>query len=182
MSNSLCLPFTREEVKSAMFSIDGNKAPGPDGFNINFFKYYWDMVGDNICDAMLDFLQNKKLVKEINTTSITLIPEGKSPESVTEFRPISCCNVIYKCISKILCERLKKVLPYFIAENQSAFVHSRCIVHNIMVCQDLVRHYNRAYTSPRCLIKLDLKKAYDTVEWGFLDEMIQALKFPNPFI
>ncbi|XP_021713507.1 uncharacterized protein LOC110681676 [Chenopodium quinoa] len=122
------------------------------------------------------------MLKEINSTSVTLVPKTKSPTSVTEFKPIACFNVLYKCISKVLCDRLKQMLPFLIAENQSAFVHSRYIVHNVMVCQDLVRHYGRSGACPSCLIKLDLKKAYDTVEWDFIEEMMQELNFPRHFV
>uniref|UniRef100_A0A803MS24 Reverse transcriptase domain-containing protein n=1 Tax=Chenopodium quinoa TaxID=63459 RepID=A0A803MS24_CHEQI len=165
-----------------MFNIDINKAPGPDGFGSSFYKESWGIVGEEVCDAVLDFLEHKKLLREINATSLTLVPKTKSPGSVTEFGPIACCNVIYKCISKVLCERLKKVLPAVIAENQSAFVHSRFIIHNIMVCQDLVRQCGRGDATASCLIKLDLKKAYDTVEWSFIKEMMVALQFPKKFI
>uniref|UniRef100_A0A803LM05 Reverse transcriptase domain-containing protein n=1 Tax=Chenopodium quinoa TaxID=63459 RepID=A0A803LM05_CHEQI len=133
----LSAPFNKEEVKAAMFSIDEDKASGPDGFGSNFFKECLDIVGSDINRAVLNFQKTGKLPKEINTTSITLIPKTKCLVNVKEFRPISYCNVVYKCIAKVLCKRLKKVLPEIIAENQSAFVHSRYIVHNIMICQDL---------------------------------------------
>ncbi|KAL2930273.1 LINE-1 retrotransposable element ORF2 protein, partial [Bienertia sinuspersici] len=173
--------FTVQDVKEALFSMDGDKAPGPDGFGASFFKENWELVGPLIAEATLEFFQNGRMLKEINNTFISLIPKTQCPRNVAEFRPIACCNVIYKCITKMLCSRLKQVLPDLIAENQGAFVHGRYIIHNIMVCQDMVRGYGRKSSAPGCIIKLDIKKAYDTVNWEFLEEMLLALGFPEKF-
>ncbi|XP_056685706.1 uncharacterized protein [Spinacia oleracea] len=162
--NILNAPYTADEVKNALFSIPGTKAPGPDGFGSYFYKDAWHIVGDEVIAAILDMLQNGKLLKEVNHTAITLIPKTKCPKDVSEFRPISCCNTIYKCITKVLCGRLRQVLPDLILENQGGFVHGRFIVHNIMVVQDLVKHYGRKGVKPSCLMNIDLQKAYDTVD------------------
>ncbi|XP_010670560.3 uncharacterized protein LOC104887594 [Beta vulgaris subsp. vulgaris] len=86
----------------------------------------------------MDVLNNGKLLKEVNATTITLIPKVKCPKTVVEFRPISCCNTLYKCITKVLCNRLRTILPDLILENQGGFMHGRYIAHNIMVIQDLM--------------------------------------------
>ncbi|XP_021853706.1 uncharacterized protein [Spinacia oleracea] len=157
-------PYTTDEVKKALFSILGIKAPGPDGIGPYFYKDAWHIVGDEVIAAILDMLQQGKILKEVNHTVITLIPKTKCPKDVSEFKPISCCNTIYKCITKVLFGRLRQVLPDLILENQGGFVHGRYIVHNIMVVQDLVRHYGRKGVKPSCLMKTDLQKAYDTVD------------------
>ncbi|XP_019246258.1 PREDICTED: uncharacterized protein LOC109225903 [Nicotiana attenuata] len=82
----------------------------------------------------------------------------------------------------MLCMRLKTVLPEIISANQSAFVAGRSIVQNVLICQDLVRLYNRKASTRSCLIKIDLRKAYDTVEWDFVQEILHALNFPSKFI
>ncbi|KAL2893324.1 LINE-1 retrotransposable element ORF2 protein [Bienertia sinuspersici] len=177
----LVQPFTKEEVRKAIFSIPGNKSPGPDGFGTHFYKQNWDLIGEEVTNAILDFFESGKLLKEVNNTFLVLIPKVSKPLDVSEFRPIACCNTIYKGITKLLCSRLKEVLPDLISENQGAFVHGRYIVHNIMVCQDLVRRYGRKNNSPSYMIKLDLRKAYDTVEWNFIEEMLREMCFPNLF-
>ncbi|XP_010678145.1 uncharacterized protein LOC104893708 [Beta vulgaris subsp. vulgaris] len=174
--------YTTEEVKSALFSISGDKAPGPDDFGGYFFRDAWSIIGENVTAAVLAFFNSGQLLKEVNATTLTFIPKIPCPSSVKEFRPIACCNVIYKCITKMLCNRLRVVLPELIAENQGAFVHERFIVHKIMVCQDLVRHYGRKNVKPSCIMKLDMQKAYDTINWQFLNEMMEALQFPSHFI
>ena len=78
-------------------------------------------MGDDVCSAILDCLQNCKIPREINLTHIALIPKVKSPERISEFLPISLCSVIYKVVSKVLANKLKGILPSVVSENQSAF-------------------------------------------------------------
>lgn len=118
----------------------------------------------------------------MNTTIITLIHKTKCLKNVNEFRPLSCCNTLYKCVTEVICGRLRKVLPDLIMENQGGFIHGRYIAHNIMVIQDPVKHYERKTAKPNCLLKIDIdQKAYDTVNWEFLKEMM-LLEFPGTFI
>ncbi|XP_074300122.1 uncharacterized protein LOC141631336 [Silene latifolia] len=135
----------------------------------------FEEIGESVS---LVFLRTNLL---INSTVITLIPKVDRPTNVTHFRPISCCNVIYKTISKLLCNRLALVLPDIISRNQGAFVKGRSILENILICQDLVRYYSRKTVSSRSMFKLDLQKAYDTIEWGFVEQMLGALHFPEKF-
>ncbi|XP_074265375.1 uncharacterized protein LOC141587805 [Silene latifolia] len=178
----LLLPVTDEEIKKAMFSIPNHKAAGPDGYFSAFFKDAWDVVGAIVCLAIKDFFQTGKLLKQLNHTLISLIPKCAMPQNVTQFRPISCCNVVYKCISKLLCNRLSGVLPELISDSQRGFVKGGSIVENILICQNIVGLYNRKSVSFRFLMKVDLKKPYDSVSWEFLEEMLVSLEFPTHFI
>ena len=87
------------------------KALGLDGMNALFYQNFWHIVGDSVTNAVLDFLNSGYKVPEINYTHIMLIPKIKSPEKISDVRPISLCNVIYKIISKVLANRLKQILP-----------------------------------------------------------------------
>ena len=174
--------FFRQDVKRVMHSIPNDKSPGMDGFNSYFFKHCWDIVGDEVADAVLDFFSTGKLLKVINVTSLTLIPKVKSPTHVSDFRPISCCYVIYKCITKLLCENIKLVLPGLISQNQGAFVAQRSILHNVLLCQDIVKMYKPRQKQKCCLMKIDIQKAYDTVNWAFLEEILLKLGFPSRFV
>lgn len=102
-------------------------------------------------------------------------------EMASQFRPISCCNVVYKCISKLIYSRLKEAVGHVVANNQSAFVQGRSMLHNVLICHDLVRHYNRK-TTPRCLMKIDLQKAYDMLSWEFLEEVLEGYGSPAKFV
>nr|XP_043639244.1 uncharacterized protein LOC122610314 [Erigeron canadensis] len=159
---------TDDEIRKAMFSMGDDKSPGPDGFIAAFFKAAWDIIGLHICRAIHDFFRTGKILKEINHTVITLIPKVRSPSSISDFLPISLCNVIYKCISKIIADRLKEGLKEVVSINQSAFVPERRITDNILLTQELMHNYHLDRGVPRCAFKVDIQKAYDTVDWNFL--------------
>lgn len=90
-------------------AISSCKSPGPDGFEAQFYRDAWEVVGSDVVDVVLDILHSGKMLKELNTTTITLIPKVQCPKSVKEFRTISSCNTIYKCVTKVICGRLRQV-------------------------------------------------------------------------
>ncbi|XP_074318485.1 uncharacterized protein LOC141655295 [Silene latifolia] len=140
---SLLTPVTKEEIKGVVFAIPKDKAPGPDGYTSGFFRDSWDIVGDDICSAIMEFFTSGNMLTQINATNITLIPKCDRPTTVSHFRPIACCNMVYKVISKLLCNRLALVLPDIIHENQGAFIKGRSIIENVLICQDIVHLYAR---------------------------------------
>lgn len=99
-----------------------------------------------------------------------------------DFRPIACCTILYKIISKVLTARMQHILPNIINESQSSFVKGRAIFDNIILSHERVKGYNRKYISPRCMIKIDLQKAYDYVEWPFIQCLLHLLGFPSRFV
>ncbi|GJT93496.1 RNA-directed DNA polymerase, eukaryota, reverse transcriptase zinc-binding domain protein [Tanacetum coccineum] len=126
-------PVNDEEIRDAMFGINDSKAPGPDGFTAKFFKATWKIIGKDICMAVRDFFLIGKLLGEVNATLISLVPKIPTPSKVSDFRPIVCCNVLYKCISKIMTNRIKEALGKIVNENQSAFIAGRQITDNILL-------------------------------------------------
>ena len=114
MNDLLLQPFTKEEIKHALFQI---KASGPNGMIALFFQKFWNIVGNDVTIAVLDFLNTSKMLGSINFTHIALIPQVKSVESIGQLRPISLCNVVYKIISKVLVNRMKCILPRVISDS-----------------------------------------------------------------
>lgn len=182
MHQNLIAPFSAQEIKSALWDIGDDKSPGPDGFSSKFFKSTWNISGPNVIAAVTEFFTTGKLLKQINHTSISLLAKSASASSVADYRPISCCNVTYKIIAKLLASRLSPCLSKIINPSQVGFVNGRIMGDNIMLIQELIRKYLRKRSAPRCMIKVDLRKAYDTVSWAFLEQMLAGLKFPHQFI
>lgn len=118
----LLAQYTAEEVKKDLFAMPENKAPSLDGFGGQFFRDVWDFIGNDITEALLDVLRGRKLLKELNATMVTLIPKSKCLSNVSDFWPTSCYNTIYKCITKVICGRMRIILPDIITENQGGFV------------------------------------------------------------
>ncbi|KAL0290169.1 UNVERIFIED_CONTAM: Retrovirus-related Pol polyprotein from type-2 retrotransposable element R2DM [Sesamum radiatum] len=127
----------------------------------------------------MDFFTTGRLLKQVNAL---LIPKVRTPHSVADFRPISCCNVIYKVISKILVCRIREILDLLISPSQNAFIPGRLISDNVLLAQELFSGYNQCRLPPRCALKVDLRKAYDTVEWDFLFATLRLFGFPAVFI
>lgn len=140
------------------------------------------MVKEDVVAAVKEFFIIAKLLKEVNTTAIVLMPKVVAPATVKDYRPVACCNTVYKIIAKILAERLQLVLEGVVDNAQCAFIQNRSMAHNILLSQELMLHYTRQYVSPRCAIKLDIHKAYDSLQWEFLEGMLTGLNFPHKFV
>ena len=142
------------------------KAPRPDGMPAIFYQKYWDIIGDDVSKTILNILNSNAPMADLNKTNIALIPKIKNPTKMSDFRPISLCNVSYKIISKILANRLKPILSSIISENQSAFVPGRLITDNVLVAFEIM-HYLKKRKGGKdsyMAVKLDMSKAYDRVE------------------
>ena len=118
------------------------------------------------------------MLGEVNATLITLVPKIKTPMKVSDYRPIACCNVLYKIISKILTNRIKNALCKLVNPSESAFIPGQ-ITNNILLTQELLKGYNWKSGARRVALKIDIQKAYDTVNWDFLEGILHAFKFPD---
>nr|GFC28340.1 hypothetical protein [Tanacetum cinerariifolium] len=141
---SLIEDVSLKEIKDALFDIGDNKSPGPDGFSSVFFKKSWNIIGEDFYKAVKEFFKSGKMLKDINSTVISLIPKTQSPLKVSDYRPIACCNVVYKCISKVITGRLKRIIGNlkaydtvnwcFLETIMTHFGFLRKMIQWIMVC------------------------------------------------
>nr|GEW01563.1 hypothetical protein [Tanacetum cinerariifolium] len=154
--------YFHKKSRMLFSSIDDNKASRPDGYSSKFLKAAWNVVGQDLCFAVKEFFTKGKLLIKINTTLISLIPKVKSLARVTDYRPISCCNVVYKVISKVIINRLKLVLNGLVDVNQSTFIRGRQCSDNILLAQEFMRNYCWGYMAKNCAFKVDIQKACES--------------------
>ncbi|KAL0292193.1 UNVERIFIED_CONTAM: hypothetical protein Sradi_6999800, partial [Sesamum radiatum] len=181
-ATSLIAVVTDSEIQEALFDISEDSAPGPDGYSSAFFKAAWSEIGAQVCESVREFFQSGRLLKQINATLLVLIPKMQLPTRVSDFRPIACCNVLYKVITKVILRRMQRCLHLLIDPSQTAFVPGRSISDNVLLAQELLAGYNRARLPARCTIKVDFQKAYDSVAWDFLLEGLKLFNFPPQFV
>jgi len=174
----LVRPFTMEEVKAAVWDVDSFKCPGPDGITFGFIKDFWDMLQDDVMRFLVEFHRNGRLSKGINSTFIALIPKVDNPHRLNDFRPISLVGSLYKILAKVLANRLRSVIGLVISDSQSAFIKGRQILDGILVANEIVDEA-RKLRKELILFKVDFAKAYDTVDWGYLDEVMIKMGFPS---
>lgn len=184
MNEFLCSPYSKLEVKDALWQSHPSKSPGPDGFSSFFYRKYWEVIKKSFMPKCLVVLNGNVSAHDINKTHIVLIPRVKNPKSVSQFRPISLCNVIYKVITKIMANRLKTVLDKVVLPNQSAFVPGRLITNNVVVAFECLHKLKFVKSSNNCFaaLKLDMTKAYDKVEWSFLRRIMEKMSFADKWV
>jgi len=168
--------FKEDEVKDAVWHCEGSKSPGPDGFNFNFIKESWEFLKDEFVKALAVFHDTGSIPKGCNASFIALVPKVKDPCSLEQYRPISLVGALYKVIAKVLAERIKKVLNSVIDESQSAFLKGRGILDSVLMANEVVEDLRRRERSGICL-KVDFEKAYDSVRWEFMYDMLYKMGF-----
>jgi hypothetical protein len=175
-NTQLLAPFSCDEVREAIDSSDGNRCPGPDGFNFNFFKACWEIIKGDVMNFFSEFFNTAILPKAITASFLTLIPKKDHPQVLSEYRPICLVSSLYKLLSKVLANRLKKVLGKIISNLQYAFLPNRQILDGVLVVNELLDLAKRR--KDKCLFfKVDFERAYDTVNWNFLDYMMGRMGF-----
>ena len=170
-------PFTEEEVWLTIKQLPLDKAPGPDGFTGRFYKACWSIIKNDIMVA-ISAVWSRRLrgLGPLNTAYITLIPKKEDAEQPKDFRPISLVHSFAKLITKLLANQLAGQLNQMVSPNQSAFIKGRFIQDNFMLVQQTARFLHQQ-KQPRILLKLDISKAFDSVAWPFLLEVMEHLGF-----
>lgn len=140
------------------------------------------MIGEEVSSAVAEFFSSGTLLKQWNATTLVLIPKIQNASKVSDFRPISCLNTLYKVISRVLASRLKSLLPYVISHHQSAFLACRQLSENVLLASEIVQGYSRKNIQPSEMLKVDLRKAFDSVRWDFVLSTLTAIGIPEKFI
>jgi hypothetical protein len=176
--------FTHDEINTTLFQMAPLKSPGTKGYGVSFYQHHWESIGGKVCEAILDFLNGGPFCPSINETFIALIPKMTNTATVADFRPISLCNVLYKIVAKVLANRLKLYFPSIISQHQSAFVPERLVTNNVLIAFEALDSMNSRMSGKKgfMAVKVDMRKAYDKVEWPFLEAMMRTMGFAKRWI
>lgn len=174
-------PFTVQEIESVVMSLGKNRASGPDGLPSEFLQNNWKDLKDQVIQIIMGFGNNTVDLTDINRANVVMIPKIDSPREVGDFRPISVINVIPKLIYKILARRLAVFLHDLISPFQTAFVKNRQISENFISTREVLHHISKT-ERPAVFVKYDFKKAFDSIEWSFLNKVMLARGFPEIWI
>lgn len=173
---SLVQNISPEEILAALHSLADNKAPGPDGMNIKCLKFLWPMIGKKIVNFVHNFCDTGFVPGGLNSSFIALIPKIPCPSSVRDYRPISLINSSIKILLKVLATRLAGHLDALISDTQTGFIKGRQASESIL----LVKEVSHSIQKRRCggsILKLDFEKAFDTVNWDFLVQVMDKMNF-----
>lgn len=180
-SEDLSIPVTKAETEAAMKLLGKDKSPGPDGWTIEFFLHFFDQIGDEITEVVEESRIKGDIYRPFNSTFIALIPKKNEPESFEDFRPISLCNCIYKIISKVIALRLAPILSRNISMEQFGFLDGRQIHEAIGVAQEAI-HSIKIKKKKGVVLKIDLSKAFDRINWLYLRMLLTHVGFSYPFV
>ncbi|KAJ3687818.1 hypothetical protein LUZ61_016982 [Rhynchospora tenuis] len=180
---SLAIPFSADEIKHAVNNLANNKASGPDGLPNEFAKLKWDVLSHDILEVFKDLFDGTLNLQNFNFAHIILIllPKTIGANSLTSFRPISIINFLPKLISKVLASRLSLHIPDLVSTSQTGFVRGRLIHENFLSAREIVTHITKSKV-PAFLLKLDFHKAFDTVNWSFLINVLHTFGLPPEFV
>ncbi|GJW17430.1 RNA-directed DNA polymerase, eukaryota, reverse transcriptase zinc-binding domain protein [Tanacetum coccineum] len=167
---------TNKEIKEAVWDCGIDKTPGPDGFTFGFFRRFWSFIEKDVVAAIRWFFETGKIPKGGNSSFITLIPKIPNANMVKDYRPISLIGSVYKIIAKILANRLTTVLGDLVNEIQSAFVKDRQILDGPFILNELMQ-WCKSKKKQTMVFKVDFEKAYDSIRWDFLDDVMKKFGF-----
>ncbi|GKC22688.1 putative RNA-directed DNA polymerase [Tanacetum coccineum] len=169
-------PFSIQEIKDAIWSCGGEKDPGPDGFTFKLIKKHWNLLGPDIISYVKEFKSSNFIHVGCNSSFTTLVPKTEDPLSINDFRPISLIRCQYKIIAKILTNRLAFVISSVVSDCQMAFIKGRQIINGPLLVDEIIA-WAKQKKKKMFILKVDFEKAFDTLNWSFLDSIMAQMGF-----
>jgi hypothetical protein len=172
---------SHDEIKAAVFALNKDSAPGPDGFGAYFFQFFWDIVKNDVFNAVLEFFTTSWILPGFNSNIIALLPKTPDASSIDHYRPIAMANFKFKIISKIIAERLASIMPMLISDEQKGFIHGRNIKDCLCIASEAANLLHNKTFGGNLALKIDITKAFDTLEWSFLLKVLNSFGFNEVF-
>ena len=170
--------FTEKEVRDAIFQMKCNKAPGPDGFPTEFYQEFWGLIKGELLAMFEEFHKGDIPLCNLNFGTITLLPKSKEAKQIQQYRPICLLNVSFKVFTKVIANRTALVAHKVVWPSQTAFMSSRNIL-GVVVLHETLHELKRKKKLNGVVLKLDFEKAYDKVNWDFLQQTLRMKGFSS---
>jgi hypothetical protein len=177
-NNFLTAEYSEEEVINAIFQMEHNKAPGPDGFPTEFYQTFWDTIKDDLLDLFSCLHAGQLELFRLNFGKIVLLPKVNEAERIQQYMPICLLNVSFKIFTKLATLRLNTVADHVVRPSQTAFMQGRNILDGVVTLHETVHElYSKKLNG--VILKLDFEKAYDKVKWFFLQQTLRMKGFSD---
>ena len=168
--------FSEKKIRDAVFQMEHNKAPGPDGFPAEFYQFFWETIKADLIQLFVEFHRGELPLHSLNFGVITLLPKKEDATKVQQYRPICLLNVSFKIFTKVLTNRLSVVAQKIIRPSQTAFIPGRHILEGVVILHETIHEMHKKKKNG-VILKLDFEKAYDKVKWPFLQQVLRMKGF-----
>ncbi|KAJ9709590.1 hypothetical protein PVL29_001191 [Vitis rotundifolia] len=180
-AEGLELPFSESEVHATLMEMNGDRAPRPDGFTMAFWQDCWEFIKEEVMDMFKEFYEQNSFLKSLNNTFLVLIPKKGGAENLGDYRPISLLGGLYKLLAKVLANRLKNVIDKVVSPDQNAFIKGRQILDASLIANEVIDSWQKR-GKKGLICKLDIEKAYDSIDWQFLLKIFQKMGFGSRWL
>ena len=167
----LMAPFSEDEVKMAIFDMEHNRSPGPDGFPAEFYQFFWEVVKPDFMSLFFEFHSGRLPIHSLNFGILTLLPKVTDAVQIQQYRPICLLNVSFKIFTKVLNNRLLKLADKLIGPSQTAFILGRYIMEGVVTLHETIHELHRR-KKDAIILKLYFEKAYDKLKWPFIQQVL----------
>lgn len=178
MNSNLSAPFTREEIRAALFGMNVQSSPGPDGFGPSFYRTFWSVVETDVLELFSSFYNGELDLDGLNRAFLVLLPKKEGARTADAYRPISLKNCPMKLFTRSLTNRLQTQIPNLVTADQTGFLKGQCISENSVYAAELLSCCHKRKV-PTVVLKLDFRKAFDSVNWSSLDAILAARGFDH---
>ena len=170
-------PLTYDECKQILETFQNDKSPGEDGFTVEFYNFFFELLGHNLVESFNEAYEANELSISQRRCIITLTPKGGgSPLDLSNWRPITLLNVDCKIATKAIAKRIESSLPKLVNLDQTGFIKGRYIGENIRLIIDTMK-FTKNHNIPGILVSLDFRKAFDSLEWPFMMRTLNIFNF-----